>query len=164
MKRLEDRVAIITEFRPELRRIAEGRKARKEPGCAHRQRIPGRPGRGGENPQGQGHQAMGPQGRRPIKSQVQALAKTVKDSWGGIDILVNCAGGLGLPSLGRDSKKNTGTWWCTSALGTFFCCQAVIPVAGRKRGPSSTSRPGRPLQSHYGRRPVHRRQGRRRGA
>ncbi|MCE1157277.1 MAG: SDR family oxidoreductase [Spirochaetia bacterium] len=84
---------------------------------------------------GKGHQAMGLKVDVTNKSQVQALAKTVKDSWGGIDILVNCAGGgLGTPfGLQEIEEKHWDLVVDVNLKGTFFCCQAVIPVMAEKK-------------------------------
>jgi NAD(P)-dependent dehydrogenase (short-subunit alcohol dehydrogenase family) len=82
-----------------------------------------------------GYKAMGLKVDVTNKSQVQALAKTVKDSWGGIDILVNCAGGgLGTPfGLQEIEEKHWDLVVDVNLKGTFFCCQAVIPVMAEKK-------------------------------
>ncbi len=84
---------------------------------------------------GKGFQAMGLKVDVTNKAQVQDLAAKVKAAWGGIDILVNCAGGgLGTPfGLQEIEEKHWDLVVDVNLKGTFFCCQAVIPVMAEKK-------------------------------
>jgi len=84
---------------------------------------------------GKGFQAMGLKVDVTNKAQVQDLAAKVKEAWGGVDILVNCAGGgLGTPfGLQEIEEKHWDLVVDVNLKGTFFCCQAVIPVMAEKK-------------------------------
>jgi 3-oxoacyl-[acyl-carrier protein] reductase len=87
--------------------------------------------------QEKGHTAMGVKVDVSRKVEVQEMVRRVIEPWGGIDILVNNAGGgLGTPfGLHEIEEKHWDLVINVNLKGTFLCCQAVIPVmAGRGKG------------------------------
>lgn len=64
------------------------------------------------------------------KSQVEKGVKQVLDTWGKIDLLVNCAGGaLNTPyKLEEIEEKHWDLVVNVNLKGSFFFCQQVIPV------------------------------------
>ncbi len=84
--------------------------------------------------QEKGHAAMGVKVDVSNKAQVQAMARQVTEAWGGIDVLVNNAGGgLGTPfGLHEIEEKHWDLVVDVNLKGTFLCCQAVIPVMVEK--------------------------------
>ena len=60
----------------------------------------------------------------------------VEDTFGSIDLLVNCAGIMA--PIGRDWEVDAGAWWRTmevNVFGAFHCWQAVLPgMVARRRG------------------------------
>lgn len=77
-----------------------------------------------------GYQAMGVKVDVSNKAQVQDMVRQVKEAWGGVDLLVNNAGGgLGTPfGLDEIEEKHWDLVVNVNLKGTFLCCQAVIPV------------------------------------
>lgn len=72
------------------------------------------------------------------KSQVEKMVGEVVNKWGTIDILVNNAGGaLHTPhSLNEIEEKDWDLVVNVNLKGTFFCCQAIIPIMVDKGGGS----------------------------
>jgi NAD(P)-dependent dehydrogenase (short-subunit alcohol dehydrogenase family) len=66
----------------------------------------------------------------------QAMARKVVEHWGRIDALVNNAGSF--YALGPVAEVDAAKWWQdvkVNLLGTFLCCQAVLPhMIARKSG------------------------------
>ena len=62
-------------------------------------------------------------------SQVEAGVKRILDTWGRIDLLVNCAGGsLNTPyKLDEIQEKHWDLVVDVNLKGTFLCCQQVLP-------------------------------------
>jgi len=81
-----------------------------------------------------GYQAMGVKVDVSNKAEVQEMVRKVKEAWGGIDILVNSAGGgLGTPfELHQIEEKHWDLVVNVNLKGTFFTCQAVIPVMAER--------------------------------
>jgi NAD(P)-dependent dehydrogenase (short-subunit alcohol dehydrogenase family) len=67
-------------------------------------------------------------------SAVKALFQRIADETGGIDFLVNCAGGYKLlvPTL-EITEDEYDMVLDSNLKGTFLCCQAVIPQMIRKK-------------------------------
>ena len=64
--------------------------------------------------QAKGYSAMGVKVDVSNKAQVQAMVRQVREAWGGIDLLVNNAGGGWVPRSGcTRSRRSTGTWCST---------------------------------------------------
>ena len=84
--------------------------------------------------QAKGYAAMGVKVDVSNKAQVQAMVRQVKEAWGGIDLLVNNAGGgLGTPfGLHEIEEKHWDLVVNVNLKGTFLCCQAVIPVMAER--------------------------------
>jgi NAD(P)-dependent dehydrogenase (short-subunit alcohol dehydrogenase family) len=82
-----------------------------------------------------GYEAMGVKVDVSNKAQVQDMVQKVVAAWGGVDILVNNAGGgLGTPfGLHEIEEKHWDLVVDVNLKGTFFCCQAVIPVMVNKK-------------------------------
>jgi len=71
------------------------------------------------------------------KSEIQDLVKEIKSLWGGINILVNNAGGaLNTPYILEEiEEKDWNLVVDVNLKGAFFCCQAVIPeMTKQKKG------------------------------
>ena len=68
------------------------------------------------------------------KADVRALVEEVKGRWGGIDLLVNNAGGaLNTPHrLEEIEDKDWDLVIDVNLKGAFLCCQAVIPEMARQ--------------------------------
>src|SRR5512138_1956872 len=58
------------------------------------------------------------------------MVRQVRETWGGIDVLVNNAGGgLGTPfGLHEIEEKHWDLVVDVNLKGTFLCCQAVMPL------------------------------------
>lgn len=69
------------------------------------------------------------------KEQVQHLIREVVDAWGGIDVLVNNAGGaLFTPHILEDiQEKDWNLVVDVNLKGAFLFCQAVIPVMEKRK-------------------------------
>ncbi len=57
----------------------------------------------------------------------------VEVAWGGIDILVNCAGIFNMASLDKITYEDFRRQYDVNVGGTIFVCQAVVPLL-KKRG------------------------------
>ncbi len=70
------------------------------------------------------------------KTRVHDLVQEIAGLWGRIDILVNNAGGaLHTPHLLQEiAEKDWNLVVDVNLKGTFFCCQAVMPVMERQGG------------------------------
>jgi NAD(P)-dependent dehydrogenase (short-subunit alcohol dehydrogenase family) len=71
------------------------------------------------------------------KSEIQNLVKEIRSLWGGIDVLVNNAGGaLNTPYILEEiEEKDWNLVVDVNLKGAFFCCQAVIPeMLKQKKG------------------------------
>lgn len=66
---------------------------------------------------------------------VRALFRRIDDETGGVDFLVNCAGGYKprVPTL-EITESEWDMVLDSNLKGTFLCCQAVIPQMIRKKG------------------------------
>jgi len=83
-------------------------------------------------------QAIGERVDVRVKSEVGEFAKRVADEWGGIDILINNAGGaLRTPHLlDKIEEKDWDLVVDVNLKGAFFFCQAVIPYMTQQKGGS----------------------------
>jgi NAD(P)-dependent dehydrogenase (short-subunit alcohol dehydrogenase family) len=89
---------------------------------------------------------------------VKAMVDTALKTFGGIDILVNCAGKggphVGMP-LTRVEKVDWDTSYTVNLLGTFYCCKAVYDIfVKQKHGKivnisSIAGKTGSPFLPHY---------------
>lgn len=81
----------------------------------------------------QGGHALGIVGDVSREEDVQALFQQVQDSYGRVDILVNCAGIVAVrPFVDMD----VATWdriLAVNLRGTFLCCQAAFGMMARER-------------------------------
>ncbi|HUE76120.1 MAG TPA: SDR family NAD(P)-dependent oxidoreductase, partial [Chloroflexota bacterium] len=69
-----------------------------------------------------------------IEASVGAMVDRVKSEFGRIDILINCAGILGLEKpFHEQTNDNWHRVLAINLTGVWYCCQAVIP-AMRERG------------------------------
>ncbi len=66
------------------------------------------------------------------KDQIEAAIARVLDEWGRIDILVNNAGIYELLPAEEISEEQWDRMLSINLKGTFFCCQAVIPIMKRQ--------------------------------
>jgi len=61
------------------------------------------------------------------KTDVEKLIESAIDSFGKIDILVNCAGIANITPFIVMSDEKRNEVWNTNMKGTWDCCQAVVP-------------------------------------
>jgi NAD(P)-dependent dehydrogenase (short-subunit alcohol dehydrogenase family) len=62
------------------------------------------------------------------RTQVQAMARRVRDEWGRIDILIACAGIYPRTAILDLDEAEWDRVIDTHLKGTFLCCQAVLPT------------------------------------
>jgi NAD(P)-dependent dehydrogenase (short-subunit alcohol dehydrogenase family) len=62
------------------------------------------------------------------KGQVQAMAERVRTEWGGIDILIACAGIYPRTRIVDLAEAEWDRVLAIHLKGTFLCCQAVLPT------------------------------------
>ena len=68
-------------------------------------------------------------------AQVQAMVKTVIDTWGQVDVLVNNAGVIRIGPVAAFSEEDWDLVMDVNLKGTFLCSKAVVPhMAQRQRG------------------------------
>ena len=66
-------------------------------------------------------------------ASIRAGVAAVEEAWGGIDILVNCAGIFNMASIDKVTPEDYRRQYDVNVGGTIFACQAVIPSM-KKRG------------------------------
>jgi D-sorbitol dehydrogenase (acceptor) len=66
-------------------------------------------------------------------ASIRAGVVAVEEAWGGIDILVNCAGIFNMASIDKVTPEDYRRQYDVNVGGTIFACQAVIPSM-KKRG------------------------------
>ncbi len=66
-------------------------------------------------------------------ASIRAGITAVEEAWGGIDILVNCAGIFNMASIDKVTLEDYRRQYDVNVGGTIFACQAVIPSM-KKRG------------------------------
>ncbi len=89
-----------------------------------------------KNLRDQGFDAMGLKVDVTDRADVQQMIGKTVDAMGGLDILVNNAGGaLGTPyQLHEIEEKHWDLVVNVNLKGSFFCCQAAIPVMAERKG------------------------------
>lgn len=67
-------------------------------------------------------------------ASIRAGVAAVEEAWGGIDILVNCAGIFNMASIDKVTPEDYRRQYDVNVGGTIFACQAVIPSMKNRGG------------------------------